>query len=57
MITIKFYRYQEESGNRTITDKQTAHAFKEVDNRKLSEEAECKHIFTSNTNGIYISDI
>ena len=57
MFTISFYRYQEERGNRTITDKQSAHAFEEVDNRKPSEVAECKHIFTSNTNGIYISDI
>ena len=57
MFTISFYRYQEERGNRTIPDKQSAHAFEEFDNRKLSEVAECKHIFTSNTNGIYISDI
>ena len=57
MFTISFYRYQEESRNRTITDKQNAHAFKEVDDSKLSEVTKCKDIFTSSTNGIYIIDI
>ena len=57
MLTISFYRYQEESRNRTITDKQNAHAFKEVDDSKLSEVTKCKDIFTSSTNGIYIIDI
>ena len=57
MFRISFYRYQEECGNRSITDKQNAHAFKEVDNNKKSEVGKCKDIVTSNTNGIYIIDI